>query len=202
MVKFFGMYVALLAFGLQAQAALPQCWSNRTKTVLPVDNQQVLRWKKETKNQFKDRARVAGKVRKIVLDRPTHTQFEVVLGEGPGESIELIYNKSFGALPPIQSGMNVDACGDYITTRGGRRPSPMGAILHWVHFNPGDRDGGKHEGGYLAIDGVVYGQERPRNQMASFFSDQFILNNFFDIESQEFAEQLGIAGDAGEQDLL
>ncbi len=130
---------------------------------LPVMNEVVLGWKQSTPNQTLKRAHVAGVLVRVVEARKSHAHFEVKIGEHAGESLELIYNVEFGRLPALSPGAQVEACGDYITStaRAGRYPpSPMGAILHWIHFNPGDRDGGRHEHGYVMIDGVVYGGAR------------------------------------------
>lgn len=141
------------AFSLNAEARLPGCRGSQPKTYLPEMNSQVLYWKTHTPDQFHERAHIAGIVKRITLMRDSHAQFEVQIGRDPRFSIEVIYNQSFGHLPAIQPGMHVEACGDYITTK----TSPMGAILHWVHINPGDRDGGRHSDGYVSIDQVTYG---------------------------------------------
>lgn len=133
---------------------------NGRREPLPVMNEQVLAWKVNTPNQTLKRARVSGVLVKVVQSRKSHEHFEVRIGEGERDSIEIIYNSDFGDMSDLRPGAQVDACGDYITARasnGRHPPSPMGAILHWVHFNPGDRDGGRHEHGYVWIDGVLYG---------------------------------------------
>ena len=64
-----------------------------------------------------------------------------------------------GAIPKIQKGMSVEACGDYITstqTTAQYPASPDGAILHWIHKNP--KPGG-HASGYVEVDNVIYGGE-------------------------------------------
>jgi len=82
---------------------------------------------------------------------------KVKIGNGSRDTIEVVYNNAFGALPRIQAGMITEVCGDYITARakaGPYPPSPEGAIIHWVHINS---RGGEHEDGFFRIDGVVYG---------------------------------------------
>jgi hypothetical protein len=70
----------------------------------------------------------------------------------------VIYNIEFGALPALSIGMNVAACGDYITVGpNAQLPSPEPAIIHWVHVNPGTRDGGAHPSGFLVINNQAYG---------------------------------------------
>jgi hypothetical protein len=128
---------------------------------IPVDNAQVLNWKKTTPNQFLARGHVNGRVTRVFPDRSGHDHFEISLGDGSKDNLEVIYNKEFGDLPQIQAGMNVEACGDYITSiaqAGPYPPSPSGAIIHWVHLNPSGRG---HDSGFLIIDGVLYGQEIP-----------------------------------------
>jgi hypothetical protein len=87
---------------------------------------------------------------------------EIQIGNDRAQNLEVVYSRSFGDLPVdhLSAGAQVEACGDFINAKaraGSYAPSPMGAIIHWVHYNPGTRDGGKHEHGYTMIDGVVYG---------------------------------------------
>ena len=126
--------------------------------VLAVDNQEVLNWKRTTKDQFQDRSLVQGTISKLFADATGHTHFAIDLNGDRAGDLEVIYNDEFGSLPILQVGMTVMACGDYITVGPhARRPSPMGAIIHWVHYNPGDRDGGRHPHGFLVIQGRLYG---------------------------------------------
>jgi hypothetical protein len=81
------------------------------------------------------------------------------LGPAPDDTIELVYNDSFGELPELRLGMDVEACGDYITSYAPSGPypaSPDGALVHWVHHNPH----GSHPDGYVVIDGKVFGWTR------------------------------------------
>ncbi|MGK5090317.1 DUF3465 domain-containing protein [Bdellovibrionota bacterium FG-2] len=136
--------------------AIPNCMSG-TK-VLENNNEQVLIWKSNTANQFLARAHVAGPITRLFADKNGHNHFEIQLGTGTDETLEVIYNKSFGTLPKLHLGMEVEACGDYITSTaqaGSYPPSPDGAIIHWIHRNP---SGHGHDSGYLAIDGTLYGQ--------------------------------------------
>ena len=123
-------------------------------------NEQVLEWKRTTPNQTLKRGHITGILVRVVQSRVTHEHLEVRIGAAASDSIEIVYNSEFGQMPSFAPGAQVEACGDYITARasnGRYPPSPMGAILHWVHFNPGDRDGGRHEHGYVQVDGVLYG---------------------------------------------
>ena len=133
--------------------------------VLPFMNEEVIRWKRETQNQYQDRAFVQGRIVKLIKSRKTHDHLKIQIGrDGSKDTIEIVYNKAFGKLPKIRSGMSIEACGDYITARekaGNYPPSPEGAIIHWVHINTDgygqliERE--RHEDGFLRIDGVVYG---------------------------------------------
>lgn len=152
------LVVWVLSIGSAVGASLPPCLENGSPGMLPVMNDQVIQWKQVTKNSYQDRALVAGRVVRLLLERPGHTHIEISLDDKAGESIEVVYNTVFGELPKIVPGMQAAACGDYITTKG-QKNTPLGAIVHWVHYNPGDRDGGVHEHGYLVLDGVVYGNE-------------------------------------------
>ncbi len=162
-------------------AAVPPCLENGNPSALPVNNGQVLEFKQKGKNQFQARAHVQGRLVRITQVRKTHQQFEIQIGPRPQDTLEVVYNVAFGDLPSLTPNLQVEACGDYITTR----QSPSGAIIHWVHWNPGDRDGGKHEHGYVMLDGVVYGQEynrphgiSPLDLTADYLNPDF-LSDFF-----------------------
>lgn len=125
---------------------------------LPFQNQQVLEWKRNTPDQTLKRALIQGTVSQLYNNKTGHTHFAINIDDNATGDIEVIYNDEFGELPNIQIGMKVVACGDYITVGPkARLPSPMGAIIHWVHYNPGDRDGGAHKNGFLIINGKPYG---------------------------------------------
>lgn len=132
---------------------------------LAVNNEQVLMWKKSTPNQYLSRAHIQGRVVKVYSDKSGHDHFSVQIGTHAEDTVEVIYNQSFGAIPDVRDGMITEACGDYITSNkqaGHYPPSPDGAIVHWVHYNPGNRDK-IHESGYLALDGKVYGLSDPQD---------------------------------------
>lgn len=153
------LVAALLAFtGSFAQAGDPDTQCQAYGRPLAVNNQQVLHWKRTTPNQFKERANVQGRVVRIFPDRNGHDHFEIQIGSQRGDVIELVYNQDFGILPDrIMPGMEVQACGDYITSTaqsGPYPPSPSGAIVHWLHVNP---RGNGHEHGFLMIQGTVFG---------------------------------------------
>jgi len=141
---------------------LPDCLDRNRQVIRGDNNEEVLRWKEETKNQYKDRALIKGVLVGITLDRRSHLQLEVnLVGDENSRDvrnhIEVIYNKSFGEVAAVSPGMTVEACGDYITSNaqsGPYKPSPMGAILHWVHKS---NTPNRHASGFLAIDGKVYG---------------------------------------------
>ncbi len=128
--------------------------------VMPLNNQQVLMWKAnpQVPNAFKSRANVTGIVLGIFPDRNGHDHFIIQIGPNVRTDVlEVVYNNDFGSLPPVQKGMQVHACGDFIKSvaqTGPYPPSPAGAIVHWVHQNP---NGTSHEHGYLTLDNVMYG---------------------------------------------
>lgn len=157
-----GLFAAF-SIAPMAFADVPQCWSNSLNEALSVDNQQVITWKSTTPNEFLSRAFVQGTVNRITMIRPTHIQFELQIGSQQGDTVEIVYDRAFGELPQITPGMQVVACGDYITIKklSGPGSSPDGAIIHWVHYNPGNQDA-THESGFLVIEGVLYGY--PSNQ--------------------------------------
>lgn len=132
------------------------CYANGNP--LPINNEQILNWKKNTPNQFRERGHAFGTVNRVFPDKSRHNHFEIQIGSTPQEVLEVVYNIDFGSLPEVQIGMKVEACGDYITATaqaGPYPPSPSGAIIHWLHMNP---SGKGHESGFLIVDGVLYGQ--------------------------------------------
>lgn len=151
-----GLYLYSSTPAALADAA-PDCLDRGT--ALPVMNDQVLHWKTSTQNQFQARAHVAGPVLKVYPDHSGHHHFEIQLGKDQTATLEVIFNEAFGAVPAIQPGMQVEACGDYITSTAQSGPyqaSPDGAIIHWVHASP---DPNRHPSGYLMLDGTLYGQD-------------------------------------------
>lgn len=141
---------------------LPTCLDRNRQAIRGDNNAEVLRWKEQTQNQYKDRALISGTLVGVILDRNSHLHLQVNLtgdenGKDIRDHIEIVYNKSFGEVAAVSPGMKVQACGDYITASeqsGPYKPSPVGAIVHWVHkSNTPDR----HANGFLAIDGKVYG---------------------------------------------
>lgn len=158
----FGFVALLLCFfTLTAQAESPLCMAKGQP--LPINNEQVLNWKFNSKNAYKNRGNVEGILGKVYKDKTGHRHFQVILGENPRETIEIIYNQSFGKIPTeaLTPGSRVQACGDYITAKasnGKYRASPDGAIIHWVH-----KSTSYHDHGFVMIDDVLYGMEKGNN---------------------------------------
>lgn len=121
--------------------------------ILPVNNEVITKYKHATENGFEARAHIKGRIGKDYSDTKGHTRFQVVLTNN--ETIELVYNDGFGNLPKLQEGMEVEACGDYITSnKNAEYPaSPDGAIIHYVHVSTN-----KHLSGFVVINSNVYGQ--------------------------------------------
>jgi hypothetical protein len=136
-----------------SNAMLPVCLNGPER--LPIDNAKILKLKATTRNQYLDRGFVRGKVVEAPTQVNDHDHFLISIGPGPKDLLEIIYNKDFGSMPNIRVGDDVVACGDYITANQstGRYPaSPAGAILHWVHFNPGTRAGSAtHAHGFVMV---------------------------------------------------
>lgn len=125
---------------------------------LNINNQVIIQWKSTTRNQYRNRAHIQGVLIKNYPDKTGHDHFEVQIGSNPTDTVEVIYNEEFGTIPEVKAGARFEACGDYITsnaTSGGYPASPDGAIVHWVHQSP---DPGRHDSGFLMINGVLYGQ--------------------------------------------
>jgi hypothetical protein len=152
--------LALLLPALSFADGIPECTANGR--AIPVDNAQVLKWKRSTPNQYHDRAHVDGSVSRVFPDRNSHEHFEIQIGPNRDDVLEVVYNKAFGPMPEPTPGMRVEACGDYITSTaqaGPYPPSPSGALIHWVHRNP--RNSG-HEHGWLVMQGKLVGFDLPR----------------------------------------
>lgn len=118
---------------------------------LSIDNSRVLRFKVEQKNQFLARAYVEGKVISLPEQQGDHDHFSISLGNKSTDTLEVIYNNAFGSMPNVQIGDVVTVCGDFINSfarAGGYDASPDGAIIHWVHYNPGNRSRA-HEHGFI-----------------------------------------------------
>jgi hypothetical protein len=143
----------LLSVSGFASDPIPDCMDHGQ--ILPLNNAQVLSWKSTTANQFLARGHISGTLGKIYPDHSGHNHFQVIIGSNPNDTIEVIYNQSFGALAPLNPGSVIEACGDYITSNAASKypASPDGAILHWVH-----KGTGSHDGGYVDIDGDLDGQ--------------------------------------------
>ncbi len=146
------LFVSMLVSGT-AQARLaevPDCEGNSGKA-LPIDNARVVGFKFSTPNQYLERARVEGRVVRILGSRPSHEHFEIQIGPRSQDTLEVVFNRSFGN-PSVKLGDEVEACGDYITSNAPTaryKPSPSGAIIHWVHENS---RGGSHPDGYVVVN--------------------------------------------------
>ena len=158
----FALFTASFSIGnAWAFGPVPECLGQDHEQ-LSINNNQVIQWRESTKDQFHSRALVQGVITNVYPEKTGHAHFAINLDHVAAGDIEIIYNQEFGHLPVLQPGMTVVACGDYITAGPrSRLPSPMGAIIHWVHYNPGDRDGGVHPHGYLVINGQPYGFSAP-----------------------------------------
>ena len=125
-------------------------------------NDQVIAWKTSTPNQHLERGHVAGIIKEVYPDRNGHTHFSIKIGNGPKDTIEVIYNVEFGAIPNLATGMQVEACGDYITSTAATlqyQASPDDAIIHYIHKSTSRN----HRNGFLMINGALCGQFRSCN---------------------------------------
>ncbi|MCM0606002.1 MAG: DUF3465 domain-containing protein [Xanthomonadaceae bacterium] len=151
-MKILLLFVVLLSHSAYAQNCL-----DKRKRNIPVQNEQVLEWKKNSRNQTKYRTHVLGSLNRVYPDRNTHNHFAIQIGPNRSDTLEVVYNNEFGKLPKLKMGDEVEACGDYITSKKASRypASPDGAIIHWVHVaNRSD-----HLDGFLMINDVVYGNK-------------------------------------------
>ncbi|MGZ3702774.1 MAG: hypothetical protein ACXWSD_13370 [Bdellovibrionota bacterium] len=161
--------LVLVALPISARASsgdnLPPC-VDASSNSMNYNNGQVLKWKTTTQTGYLDRAFIKGTLVGVFDHGPDHLHVDVFLGQngvkgqsGRANDLEVIYNQEFGAVDgsKLTPGMEVIACGDYITSNQpnhGYPASPLDAILHWVHKSNTDR----HASGFLMIDGVMYGQ--------------------------------------------
>ena len=140
-----------------ATLAAPSCLDLKAREVT-AKNEQVLKWKSTTQNQFLSRAHVSGIIENIYPSRNGHDHFQIRIGPNAGETLEMVYNQSFGGLGSLVPGTSVEACGDYITSNAPTQnyeASPDGAILHWIHRS---QNPSRHPSGYLILNGTLYGQ--------------------------------------------
>ena len=148
----------VLSQSVQASQLIPDCLENGK--AIPVDNAEVIQWKSTTPNQTLKRAHVEGTVDRVFPTRNGHNHFKIKIGPNADDTLEVVYNVSFGALPSIHEGLPIEACGDYITSTqaaDGYEASPSGAIIHWIHRTTNPK---KHDGGYVTVDGKLFGQSR------------------------------------------
>jgi hypothetical protein len=165
-------------------AQYPEC--TRRGQPMEVNNRQVLDWKTSTKNQYQDRGFVVGHVVQALQSRNSHLHLEIDLDPSSNDRadhIEIVYNKEFGAIPRFSQGSEAVVCGDYITSNQETKrykPSPVGAIIHWVHMSPNP---GRHDHGFMMLDGVLTGQENPNDKRGN----QDLNNLGFDFLESLFA---------------
>lgn len=161
----FSMFAVVSVSELSSAQSLPACL-NDSGQPLALSDSDVLQMKTSTPNSFRARALISGAVTKIYPDHSCHHHFQLKIGAGPNDTIEVIYNEEFGSFPAFGVGANVVACGDYITSnRQTQYPaSPDGAIIHWVHKSP---NLARHQTGYLMINGAMTGQSIGANSQCN-----------------------------------
>lgn len=160
-----------------AASGYPSC-VDFDRRPLEVNNGEVLQWKEKTPNQYKDRALIVGSLVSVILDRKSHLHLEMDLTPEEGsddrdDHIEIVYNKEFGRVDRLEKGLEIVACGDYITSTeqsGPFKPSPLGAIVHWVHASNNTQ---KHAHGFLMIDGKLFGHEQSVSPFEAFQFNPF-----------------------------
>jgi hypothetical protein len=143
----------------------PECLVSRN-VPMTVNNEEIVRWKDSQPNQFRERGLITGRFVTFLVNKTSHLHIDVELDTPPidprdkfSNHLEVIYNREFGDVTNIKPGDRVAACGDFITATkqsGPYPPSPVGAIIHWVHKSNNTR---KHADGFLMINNEVYGDE-------------------------------------------
>lgn len=155
--KMFRAIVLSLSFFFSFQLlAQPYQCLDEYGNPLAVSNESALIVKFQYPNGTKVRARVKGPMIRVTGPKRKHVKFAIQIGPNTEDTLEVIYNRKFGDLEEVQVGDVVEACGDLIVSnkrRGRYYPSPEGAIIHWLHFDPR----GKHKDGYLKVNQHDYG---------------------------------------------
>ena len=92
-----------------------------------------------------------------------HANYGVDLDGDGRADVTFVYQIDFGAIPQIQNGAEIVACGDYITDHSFDN---LG-LIHWTHSNDGAKDHGtcKHPDGYAMVNGIKYGVSPPGKGM-------------------------------------
>ncbi len=162
-VLFSIVFASFSAHAFLENAKTPVCLDGRSE--ISVDNQSALRFKSEEKNGALTRAFIRGRIISAPVRQGDHDRFSISIGSGPRDTVEVIYNVDFGSMPAFSRGDDVVVCGDFINSfaqNGRYKPSPDGAIIHWVHYNPGDRSTA-HEHGFIQIETDLVGfDDAPR----------------------------------------
>ena len=149
--------VSFNSFAFLSNAVVPDCMDGNQE--IYINNDHTLDLKRTTKNGAERRAYVSGRIEKMPWVRGSHTRFIIRIGNGQKDIIEVVYNNKFGPMPQINPTSVIKVCGDFINAyakHNGYDASPAGAIIHWVHFNPGTREM-KHEHGFVMIDDKLVG---------------------------------------------
>lgn len=161
----------LAAASAIAADVIPECMSE--KSVLPVNNEQVLEFKDSKPNQALTRGNIVGTLTRTFPDKNGHTHFEINIGKQADDVVEVIFNDEFGPISiELKQGMRVQACGDFINSSAPAKQypaSPSGAIIHWLHLNPKNQG---HEHGFLWIEGKLFGYDWEAARRADQRRDQ------------------------------
>jgi hypothetical protein len=152
---FLSLSLSVSTANAQKQVSDDTCLSSGQ--LLLDNNDDVIKWKTTTANEWRSRAHVTGTVDRVYADQTGHRHFSLKIGPQTQDNVEIIFNLGFGKDMPVpQEGDTAVACGDYITSfaqSGGYQASPDGALVHWVHRS----DTPKHDSGFVILNGVEYG---------------------------------------------
>jgi hypothetical protein len=114
---------------------------------LPINNEQVIEWKKNSKEVVRTRVHIKGKAvsEKRAKDG---NRISVQIGPDSKDMVEIFFNNKFSPKPSVKKGQEVQACGEFIYDG-----SHEYGIVHRVHAakNP------KVLPGFLVVQGKVYG---------------------------------------------
>lgn len=150
-------FYSISSFAFLENSVVPDCMAGKQE--IRINNEQVLNLKKTARNGVEYRAFVAGRLVQSPWIKNKHVRFIMSIGPDKKDLLEVIYNLKFGAMPQISPTAEIKVCGDFINSNqrhNGYDASPAGAVIHWVHFNPGTREM-QHEHGFIMVDDKLVG---------------------------------------------
>jgi hypothetical protein len=146
-MQFLQVASLLLTLAAPAWAAPTPACPHPSGQELPINNEQVLQWKKNSKEVVRTRVHIKGKAVEEKRSKEGN-RISVKIGPDAGDMVEIFYNNKFSPKPTVKKGQEVQACGEFIYDGSNEH-----GIVHRVHTakNP------KVLPGFLVVQGKVYG---------------------------------------------